>query len=274
MKRIWKFIRAVGHHWGILSTGGFFIGIVNLWQNTGHALAKGAAWLIGIGTLLVAFFKSWNEQYERAEALQKNQKSLAVDALPLELRKTETGFVAESETKLSIEVVRAEATKIIHNDFGSFEEGPNGFSAVVMSFRNQLAQPGQQNKTFRRVTANLTFSSYYRTDHIDYGNWLKEYTRYVDFRPGETHTLIVAMRDHDSEEFVTFFNQKVADPRKRRFVSGYTIKGPEPRHLPYPPYDVTITLVSQGTTLFSDVYVLNWLELEFKFSRKQETAEE
>jgi len=272
MKRIWKFVGAVGHHWGILSTGGFLIGVVNLWQNTGHTIAKGIGWLIGVGALLVAFFKAWNEQYERAEALTsetQEPEAFMLPPPPPELEKIDAEFAAEEpKPRLSVEVVRAETTLIGRDNFGSFEERPDGSAAVVMSFKNQLAKPGHQNETFRRVTANLTFVGSDRTEHIDYGNWLNEYARYVDFRPGETHTLVIAMHDQGTGEVVGLFNQKTTDPRKGRFRSGYTVFGPEHRCIPQPPCEVTISLVSGGTTLFSDEYVLSWTAYEFEFSRK------
>ena len=113
---------------------------------------------------------------------------------PPELEEIDAEFAAEEpKPRLSVEVVRAETT-LIPRQFRLIRGRPrDGSAAVVMSFKNQLAKPGKQNETFRRVTANLTFVGSDRTEHIDYGNWLNEYARYVDFRPGETHTLVIAM---------------------------------------------------------------------------------
>jgi hypothetical protein len=69
VKRVWKFVQAVAHHWGILTTGGVLIGALALWQNTGHYLSPKVEWVIAGIAVLGACFKAWNEQFERAESL-------------------------------------------------------------------------------------------------------------------------------------------------------------------------------------------------------------
>lgn len=281
MKRIWKFTRAVLHHWGILFTGGVGIGALGLWQMTGHNLSPKVGWIVGGLAVLAACFKAWNEQYERAESLLPKtpfEPPYSIDLSPppsgLEALKA-TLEDEEPEPKLTIEVVKSGPTIINHDDFCSFMESPQGFPAVVMSFKNQLAKPGQQNETLRKVTANLMYEGADRTEHIDYGNWLKHYTRYTDFNPGDTRDLIIAMKERETGEIVGLYNQKTQDPRQMRFRSGWTIYGPKDRPLPKAPCTVTVTLVSKDITLFSDTYVLNWneaREFEFKKRAKVETS--
>src|SRR5437588_8648946 len=67
MIRIWRFTRAVSRHWGILCTGGFCIGVLNLWQLTGHSVRPAVGWSIGIASVIAACFKAWNEQADLAE---------------------------------------------------------------------------------------------------------------------------------------------------------------------------------------------------------------
>src|SRR5262249_11474147 len=66
-KRILEFVKAILHHSGILFTGGFFIGLVNLWQLTGHNVRPAVGWAIAMVALLAACFRAWNEQAQKAE---------------------------------------------------------------------------------------------------------------------------------------------------------------------------------------------------------------
>lgn len=266
MRRIWKFIRAVLHHWGILVTGGVAIGAVSLWQMTGHNLPPTIGWIIGALAVLAAFFKAWNEQYERAESqLHQSQDRVGAPNLPSQ-PKSETpdaiSQVDEPTPKLTIEVVDIRTTGIAPGDHATLTEFHQGLPAIVMSFKNKPSTiPGQQTETFYEVTANLTYVGRNRTDHLDYGNWLDEYTRYVDFRPGETRTLVIAMIDRQTDAVVGLYNPKKNNPLKGRIRSGMaTLYGPDPRPLPDPPCELTVTLVSDMTTLLNECYQLTWTD--------------
>jgi hypothetical protein len=278
VRRILKFAGAVLHHWGILFTGGMFIGAVTLWQNTGHYLSPKVEWMIAAVAVLVACFKAWNEQFERAEALSEHRADdsvIQLGPMPSGFAELEAAIPLEEEPKLSIDVVDARVTTIAHDAFGSYIESGSGapapaarpstrptielgFPAVLISFKNHLARPGQQNESFSDVTANIVYEGTDRTEHIDYGNWLEQYTRFVDFRPGETRDLVIAMKNRKTGKVVGLYNQKKIDPRKVRWRSSMrVIHGPEERALPNPPCNVTVTLIASGVTLFSGVYVLD-----------------
>jgi hypothetical protein len=254
------------HHWGILFTGGIGIGAVSLWQITGHYLSPTLGWVIAAFAVLGACFKAWNEQFERAESLDEPHANDPLGQLPTPspaLPELESAIPPEKEETpiLSIDVVDARVTTITHDAFGSYSEYANGFPAVVISFKNQLARPGRQNETFTKVTANIAYEGTDRTEHIDYGNWLEEYTRFVDFNPGETHDLVIAKKYREDGKVVGLYNQKKTDPRKSEFHhTTRTIHGPDELLLPSPPCRVTVTLVSREATLFSQTYVLDWIE--------------
>lgn len=70
-KKLWHFIVSVSKHWGSLVTGGVVIGVIGLWQNTGHPVPAWAYWLVAIIAFFVACFRAWSEQGDRAEFLRK-----------------------------------------------------------------------------------------------------------------------------------------------------------------------------------------------------------
>jgi hypothetical protein len=83
-----------------------------------------------------------------------------------------------------------------------------GYPAVVMSFKNSPNTIlGQQTESFYEVTANLTYVGEDRAEHIDYGNWLNEYTRYIDFRPGETRDLVIARKKREKGLVLGLYTQ-------------------------------------------------------------------
>jgi hypothetical protein len=67
MRRFLKFLRAVGKHWGVLVTGGVFVGAVGLWQGTGHPVKPSVYWALAMVGFFIACHKAWNDQLEEAE---------------------------------------------------------------------------------------------------------------------------------------------------------------------------------------------------------------
>ncbi len=80
MRRFLKFLRAVGRHWGVLVTGGVFVGAVGLWQGTGHPVKPSVYWAMAMAGFFIACHKAWNDQLEEAEkarsALAETRKEL------------------------------------------------------------------------------------------------------------------------------------------------------------------------------------------------------
>ena|SRR5712692_8799709 len=80
MRRFLKFLRAVGKHWGVLVTGGVFVGAVGLWQGTGHPVKPSVYWAMAMVGFFIACHKAWNDQLEEAEkarsALAETRKEL------------------------------------------------------------------------------------------------------------------------------------------------------------------------------------------------------
>jgi hypothetical protein len=64
-----KFIVAVARHWGALVTGGVLIGIVSLWQNTGHVVPHYVSWSIAVIGLVIAFYRTWREENQKVANL-------------------------------------------------------------------------------------------------------------------------------------------------------------------------------------------------------------
>jgi hypothetical protein len=60
---LYRFIRAVIHHWGSLVTSGAIIGAIGIWQATGHPVSGYVYWAIaGVG-LLIAFYLARQEEH-------------------------------------------------------------------------------------------------------------------------------------------------------------------------------------------------------------------
>lgn len=67
-RTLFKFIAAVAHHWGTLVTGGSIIGLLAIWQGTGHHVPPYIFWFVAIIALFAAFFKAWKAELDAKEA--------------------------------------------------------------------------------------------------------------------------------------------------------------------------------------------------------------
>ena len=67
MRRLLEFTVAVLHHWGALVTGGVLIGILSIWQSTGHTVRPWVYSSIAIVALFVGFFRAWNDKAKQLE---------------------------------------------------------------------------------------------------------------------------------------------------------------------------------------------------------------
>lgn len=76
VRRIGRYFFAIAHHWGSLVTGGTLIGLLGIWQSTGHFVGIWVYWGIAIGALLMASFKAWDEQLANVETLSNKNKKL------------------------------------------------------------------------------------------------------------------------------------------------------------------------------------------------------
>jgi len=74
--RAWQFLIAVVRHWGALVTGGVVIGLLWLWQGTGHTVKPWVFWLVAVVALFIASFKAWNDQFNAREAAEKTIQKL------------------------------------------------------------------------------------------------------------------------------------------------------------------------------------------------------
>jgi hypothetical protein len=61
------FVFAVARHWGSLVSGGFLIGVLGIFQGTGHAVPAWVYWLVAIVALFVACFRAWLEERKAKE---------------------------------------------------------------------------------------------------------------------------------------------------------------------------------------------------------------
>jgi hypothetical protein len=65
-----RFVRAVLNYWGTLLTSGLLIGALEWWQSTGHEIPRTVYWIFGLVAFVVAAYRPWRDEYQRADELQ------------------------------------------------------------------------------------------------------------------------------------------------------------------------------------------------------------
>ena len=74
--RLWDFSKAVGRHWSALVTGGVVIGLMSIWQGTGHNIPPTVYWIVAMVALFVACFKAWEAERKAKEAALSHTSSM------------------------------------------------------------------------------------------------------------------------------------------------------------------------------------------------------
>jgi|SRR5579864_2436132 len=138
------------------------------------------------------------------------------------------------------------------DEFIPSSEGPNAFIAV---FRNKPAPTGAEGTPAYEVTAHLIYRSRDgKQQIIDFGTWLNEYTHFVDFKPGTSHSLILSsktrVRGFDDKTVYVFDNPASFNPRTRRMRAGITIHAPQEKPMLTDCCEVEISLTSKNITVY------------------------
>ncbi|MGO9008975.1 MAG: hypothetical protein ACLQPN_02645 [Bryobacteraceae bacterium] len=71
MRALAGFCVAVSRHWGSLVTGGVIIGALGIWQGTGHSVHSWVYTVVAGCGFVIAFFKAWSDQSDRAERAER-----------------------------------------------------------------------------------------------------------------------------------------------------------------------------------------------------------
>jgi hypothetical protein len=123
--------------------------------------------------------------------------------------KEETPNLAFAQAR---KICLAEDAKSVWQEVASSE-----INGMVADFRNIPKLAGQSTVTANSVTAKLVFRSPDLEDlHVNHGTWLKHYTHSASFRPGDTHSLVIAVK---LLPFVTLENPRARDPFAHRVRS-------------------------------------------------------
>jgi hypothetical protein len=103
-----KFITAVLKHWGIIVTSGIVIGLLSLWQNTGHGVPHSVYWSVAVIGLLTAFYRTWLDQYKQVVKLtSERQADVATQRTDVRLALYGRQLaVFDSTTKVIMKVLR------------------------------------------------------------------------------------------------------------------------------------------------------------------------
>jgi hypothetical protein len=65
-----RFGQAVLRYWGSLLTSGVLIGVLGIWQSTGHTVPAAVYWTIAIVGFLIAAYKAWEVEYQSRSRFQ------------------------------------------------------------------------------------------------------------------------------------------------------------------------------------------------------------
>jgi hypothetical protein len=85
MKLVFRFCSDVIHQWGSLVTSGAIIGVIGIWQATGHPVPPSVYWSIaGIG-LFIAFYLAWRKEHIAKELATAVERPFAVIRFAYEL---------------------------------------------------------------------------------------------------------------------------------------------------------------------------------------------
>jgi hypothetical protein len=178
MHRISQFLQAVVTHWGVLVTGGFAIGVLGIWQGTGHQVRPWVYWIVAIIGLFLAFFKAWNDQVnEKEQALTKVN----------EIRKE---FEA-SEARLQ-EVLNAKPKISCQFEYGGQE--------AILSVTN--------TGTIAQVWASLRVRGMVRSGAGPFARWTHSSSFKTKIAKGETYHLALAglrIQNGSISTWVVFF---------------------------------------------------------------------
>ncbi|HEY1527814.1 MAG TPA: hypothetical protein VGH51_16395 [Candidatus Angelobacter sp.] len=97
IKQATEFLNAIRKHWGSLVTSGSLIGLLTLWQNTGHNVRTWIYWTVAIVGFGIACFKAWNDAVNKTETQVEIQKRHAE-----ELERTLNSRVEEEKKRADL----------------------------------------------------------------------------------------------------------------------------------------------------------------------------
>ena len=80
LAKLFSWISSVARHWGTLVTGGVFIGLLGVWQGTGHSVPHWLYWLIAILALFIACFRAWLDEHLAREAALWGKDAVSSDS--------------------------------------------------------------------------------------------------------------------------------------------------------------------------------------------------
>ena len=81
LRHIWEFVVAIIQRWGVLTTGGFLVALIGLWEHlSGRPIAGWPLWIAVALSLVSACFSAWRKERLTVETLN-------AQIVPLQRRK-------------------------------------------------------------------------------------------------------------------------------------------------------------------------------------------
>jgi hypothetical protein len=87
LRHIWEFIVAVLRSWGVLTTGGFVVALIGLWEHlSGRPIAGWPLWIAVALSLVCACFSAWRKERLTAESLTAPRPDFIFDSSQITIR--------------------------------------------------------------------------------------------------------------------------------------------------------------------------------------------
>lgn len=87
LRHIWEFIVAVAHKWGVLTTGGFVVALIGLWEHLSGRSIAGWPLCVAVALSLVsACFSVWRKERLTVESLTTPRPDFVFDSSQITIR--------------------------------------------------------------------------------------------------------------------------------------------------------------------------------------------
>jgi hypothetical protein len=222
MRNFLGYLGALVRHWGVFVTGGAFIGLLAIWQETGHPVAHWIYWTIAVVGIAVAPYKAWLEERQRNVKATSTNQTLAAAAArsdaesnPIQIASPEMKQKIELHTHFDSTLGRREEkaieppasnVKFLRHriiQVTQFDEGDavvwlqqdGGMKAVVLDYRNEPKE-GVAVPSFRDAVAHIRFLDQYGQEltSVSSAMWLNETSNKMTLEAEHTHSVLVAVR--------------------------------------------------------------------------------
>lgn len=182
------FLKGLMRHWGALVTGGFLVGVLGIWQATGHSVSPWIYWTIAIGSFIVSAYRVW------LEAL--NSETDGGHFAPAEDVSTADPNTRANAQKSNVRCLGCRLIKVgllsANGRSYGWREREVGAPALVLDFRNE-PEAGKIILDFESAAAHIRFISESGDEvaSVAASSWLQRKSDRVTLEVGRTESVVV-----------------------------------------------------------------------------------